>query len=56
MLHLGADAYAGGQAIWRAGAVTSAFAYELVFFLHVDCVFIDGFESGDTGAWSVTVQ
>jgi hypothetical protein len=34
VLHVGADTYAGGQAVEQAGAVTSAFAYDLVFYLH----------------------
>lgn len=34
VLHVGADAYVDGQAVEEAGAVTSPFAYDLVFFLH----------------------
>jgi len=34
VLHVGADAYADGQAVERAGAVTSAYPYDLAFFLH----------------------
>ena len=54
MLHVGSDAYADGQAVEMAGAITSSLGYDLVFFLHIRSVFIDGFESGDTSPWSAT--
>jgi hypothetical protein len=34
VMHVGEDAYPGGQAVEKAGAVTSAYPYDLAFFLH----------------------
>lgn len=34
VLHVGADAYLDGQAVELVGAVTSAYPYDLAFFLH----------------------
>lgn len=55
VLHLGTDVYADGQSVEEAGAVSLANGYDLVFFLHTSAIFVDGFESGDTSAWSATV-
>ena len=54
VLHVGEDAYPDGLAIEKAGAVTTALPNDLVFFLHTEVLFADGFESGDAGAWSAT--
>jgi hypothetical protein len=51
----------GGEALYAGGEFTTAGGMSSAYFAEWACgteapIFSDGFESGDTSAWSVTVD